>query len=159
MKKLFAILAIVGLCAVGCAGTGNKPAAVDPSTVQNTAQVAGSLAAIAMPFVAPGVGGEISAAIGVLCGAQKPTDLAGLEAEVGALWTKFNSANSAEINAVLVAINTAYSLVSTAVAGTGKDVNTALGYVNAFETGICLGFNGPAAVPAPAPAPAQGPAK
>ena len=138
----------------GCSTTsGGGATPVVNQTVVTDIQAAGQLigggAKAFLPLAGP-TGTTIDAGIGLFCSLKLPAGatatqetaaLAAMQADLQKLWTQFNSYNTQTANEIVLAINSAWTMVSTAVANAG-DVSIGIQYLSAFTSGICNGYNG-----------------
>ncbi len=150
MNKVLKVLAIVALVvSAGCAGQ------ISPATLQtdfaDLGQGIGEAAKVAalVPAVGPYVT-MINLSIEGLCavsGATEPAAaLASINTDVSNLWTALNAANTPVADAAVVVLNSAYSELTSAVGN--AESSQALSDIQAFCTGLCTAYNGPASAKA-----------
>ncbi len=156
MKKIFkvGILAVLAMVmVVGCATTGTAPATPNPQVVNDikaAAVLIGGGAKAFLPLAGP-TGTAIDTGVGAFCmltlspsatAKDEVSYLAQVRGQLQSLSTTFKKFNTQQANEVVLAINSGWTLVSTAINNAGNNLPVAIAYLTAFENGICDGYNG-----------------
>ena len=137
---------VLGLYVTGCMKTvpvSTTPVAmIQPSDVQSGASLVGSLGKAFVPMAgAPGVAAVT--AITDICNLKSgaPT-MSTLQTALEAVWTKFDSLNTAQSKEVVLAVNALWTMFQSQVSKI-QAVTAQAPYVEAAIDGICQGFTGP----------------